>query len=145
MKILVLFSTMMGTTGEVAKRVQENLIKSSNEVTLCNIFDNPEIDFSHYEMIVLGAPTYDEGLEYSMRDYIEKFNPDFSRHKIAIFGLGDKIYPEYCTSVDLLEKWITKNNGKVSIQSLRIDGYPTDMKVIDAWTNQINSQKYDKN
>jgi len=144
MKILVLFSTMMGTTGEVAKRVEKNLTESDNEVNLYNIFDNPHIDFSGYEMVVIGAPTYDEGLEYGMRDYIEQHNPDLSQQKIAVFGLGDKIYPEYCTAVDILEKWVIKNNGTLSIQSLRIDGYPTDMKDIDAWTNQIHLRHHDK-
>jgi flavodoxin I len=139
MKILILFSTMMGTTEEVAKRIQKNLMASGNQIDLYNVFDNPEIDFAEYDVLIMGAPTYDEGLEINMKQYIDQQNPNLSKQKIAIFGLGDKMYPQYCTSVDILEKWVTKNSGKLSIESLRIDGYPLTMAFIDGWAKQISN------
>lgn len=130
---------MMGTTEVVAKSIQKSLAASGNQIDLYNVFDNPEIDFSEYDVLILGAPTYDEGLEINMKQYIDRQNPNLSKQKIAIFGLGDKMYPKYCTSVDILEKWVIKNSGKLSIESLRIDGYPLTMEFIDVWVKEISN------
>jgi len=139
MKVLIFYSTMMGTTEVVAKSIQKSLAASGNQIDLYNVFDNPEIDFSEYDVLILGAPTYDEGLEINMKQYIDRQNPNLSKQKIAIFGLGDKMYPKYCTSVDILEKWVIKNSGKLSIESLRIDGYPLTMEFIDVWVKEISN------
>lgn len=139
MKILILFSTMMGTTEEVAKRIQKNLMTSGNQVDLFNVFDDSQANVSNYDVLILGAPTYDEGLEVNMKQYIDEQNPNLSKQKTAIFGLGDKMYPKYCTSVDILEKWVIKNSGKLSIESLRIDGYPLTMEFIDVWVKEISN------
>lgn len=130
---------MMGTTEVVAKSIQKSLAASGNQIDLYNVFDNPEIDFSEYDVLILGAPTYDEGLEINMKQYIDRQNPNLSKQKIAIFGLGDKMYPQFCTSVGILEKWVTKNSGKLSIESLRIDGYPIKTEFIDIWAKQISN------
>lgn len=139
MKILILFSTMMGTTEEVAKRIQKSLMESGNQVDLFNVFDNSQVNVSHYDVLILGAPTYDEGLEVNMKQYIDQQKPNLSKQKIAVFGLGDRMYPHYCTSADILEEWITENSGKLSIESLRIDGYPLTMEFVDVWAKQMSN------
>lgn len=139
MKILILFSTMMGTTEAVVKIIQKNLIESGNLVDMRNVYDSLQINLSEYDVLIFGTPTYNEVLEINMEQYISQTAPDLSRHKIAIFGLGDKAYPQYCTSVDILEKWVIKNSGKLTVPSLRIDGYPRHAGFIDVWAEQINS------
>lgn len=139
MNILILFSTLSGTTEMVAKIIQKSLMASGHLITLHNVFDTQQVNLSEYSTLIFGAPTYDEELEISMKQYIAHTTLDLSKYKIAVFGLGDKMYPQYCSSVDVLENWIIKNSGTLAIQSLRIDGYPVDTEFINIWAKQINN------
>jgi len=137
MSILIIFGTVSGTTEYVATIIQRYLNEIGNQTDLYNVFGSTQPSFTKYDTLLFGAPTYDEGLEPSMMEFISQNTINLSKYKVAVFGLGDKIYPEFCTSVEILEKWIIKSSGKLSVLSLKIDGYPTETESIGRWVKQL--------
>jgi flavodoxin I len=92
-----------------------------------------------YDAVLFGAPTYEDGkLETSMRVFITRFSSDLSKYKIGVFGLGNSSYPQFCFSAGVLEEWVTQNKGVLTIPSLKIDGFPDDLKPIQQWVEQFS-------
>jgi flavodoxin I len=135
MKIKIIFDTQTGTTQYVAELMQKKLISLGHQADLHSIRvngDSPSLD--GYEAVLFGAPTYEDGkLETSMRVFITKFSADLSSYKVAVFGLGNSSYPQFCTSAKILEDFVIKNNGKPTQPALKIDGFPDDTKSIEEW------------
>ena len=141
MKIKIDFETQTGTTQYVAETIQKKLQELGHEVDIHSVrFNgaNPEVE--KYQAVLFGAPTYDDGLlERGMRVFITRYNPNLSQLKVAVFGLGSKMYPQFCKAADFLEEWVGKNQGKSIVPALRVDGFPDDLTPIEAWVQQVHA------
>ena|SRR5579859_1511338 len=139
MNIKIIYETQNGNTQYVAEVMQKQLAQIGHSVALHSAkYSGFQPDLANTQALLFGAPTYDDGyLEKTMRDMIAQFNPDLSNFKTAIFGLGNRIYPQFCKSADVLEEWVKKNNGTPAVSSLRIDNFPDDLTPIQQWVNQL--------
>jgi flavodoxin I len=140
--ILIAYGSTTGNTEMVAEQI-EGLLEAYNpklqDITSCS----PE-DLTAYDILILGASTWDDGLLQSdFRDFVKDLKIDLSGKKLAIFGLGDTSYPEFCESANILEEIFTKLGGELLVETLKIDGFPDDsenVEKIEQWCEQIKSQ-----
>ncbi len=141
MKIKIVYETETGTTQYVAEVIQKKLIELGHQVDIHSIhFQGMDPKLEEYQAVLFGGPTYEEGsLESSMKEFIDQYNHDLSKHKVAVFGLGSRSYGYFCNSATILEEWVKKNGGTPVIPALRIDGFPEDLTPIDAWTVELNN------
>lgn len=139
MNVLILFETQTGTTQYVAETVAKELTTAGHTVKLHSLkYDGKQLDFAQYQLVLIGAPTYDDGLlEVTMRQYIRENKPDFRTQKVAVFGLGDSSYPQFCTAARFLETWVKTCGGRPLIPTLKVDGFPDDLSPILAWTREL--------
>lgn len=139
MTIKIIYETQTGTTQYVAELAEKELQNAGHQVQMHSILKSGMTpDFSGVDVVILGAPTYDDGfLETHMRDFVETFSVDLAPYKVAVFALGARSYPQFCKAAYYLEEWISKNNGKVIVPTLQIDGFPDDTKQIEEWTKSV--------
>jgi flavodoxin I len=141
-KILIVYGSTTGNTEMVAEEIIDLL--KDHEVLLQDVADtNPE-DLTKYDVLVLGSSTWDDGLlQQDFRDFVEGLEVDLTGKKLAIFGLGDSNYPDFCEAADILEETFTKLGGKTIVATLKIDGFPDEEEneqKIKAWCQEL-SQK----
>ncbi len=138
MNIKIIYGTLAGTTKYVAEIIQKRLNKLGHKTDLHNINDNSKPIIDNYDLLIFGSPTYENGeLEYNMSHFLSQFSPNLSKYNVAVFGLGSSNYPKFCRSAALLEHWVVKNSGKLTVPSLKIDGYPQDLKLINNWVRKL--------
>lgn len=139
MNILIVYETQNGTTQYVAEVMQQQLKDKGHQATLHSVrLQGMEPNYALYDAVLFGAPTYEDGkIENAMRVFIAKSHPDFSQKKVAVFGLGNRFYPQFCYSADTLAEWVKKNQGTLLVEPLKIDGFPDDLTPINAWIDQV--------
>ena len=129
MKTLMLYATYSGGTQIAVQSVEAEFVKKNHSVTLKTPSQvNPD-EIPSFDCIIFASPSWDyEGKGgqpheefFSLFPKLEKL--DLSGKKIAIFGLGDTSYPEFCGAVDVLEKFVTDHKGTLSLPSHRINGF----------------------
>jgi flavodoxin I len=102
-KIGIFFGTDSGTTRLIAKKISKNLQKRVAHQVVAkplNVNRADAGDLLAYQSLILGTPTYGEGLlpgkgsnnsEESWLEFLPKLKgKDFSGIRIALFGLGDQ-------------------------------------------------------
>lgn len=90
------FGSDEGNSERIAYRIQKRFGK--DVVDVLDIADVTQLDFTNYDKIILGIPTWDFGQIQS--DWEEFWDDiaavDFSGKKVAFFGLGDQFgYGDY--------------------------------------------------
>ncbi len=141
-KTLIVYGSTTGNTEMVAETILDHW--DDDEIELQDVADtNPE-ELSNYENLILGSSTWDDGLlQQDFRDFVEDLDVDLSGKKLAIFGLGDSNYPEFCTAPDILEEVFTNLGGETIVPNLRIDGFPDEEEneqKIEAWAKKLSEQ-----
>ena len=141
MKVKIIYETQTGTTQYVAEEMKKQFQKLGHEAVLHSVrYDGPNPEVEGFDALLFGAPTYEDGkLETTMRVFIARFSADLSKYKVAVFGLGNSSYPQFCTSAKILEEWVVSNKGTVAIPALKIDGFPDDLQPIQKWVDQFGS------
>ncbi len=141
-KILIVYGSTTGNTEMVAEEIMDSL--KDHEVSLQDVADTSPEDLTEYDVLVLGSSTWDDGLlQQDFRDFVEGLEADLAGKKLAIFGLGDSNYPDFCEAADILEGTFTKLGGKTIVTTLKIDGFPDEEEneqKIEAWSKEL-SQK----
>ncbi len=91
-KVGLFFGSTTGNTKTAAEMIQAEL-GGDNVVTVCNIADASESDFSEYECLIIATSTWDTGeLQADWDGFFEDLDGiDFSGKKVAYFGVGDQI------------------------------------------------------
>ncbi len=142
MKILILYTSQTGTTKYVSEIISKVLETAGHTILIHNPqSDNPTLLQSEFEVILLGAPTYEDGKLYQpMIDFLSTWKLDFSSKKIGIFGLGSTTYPLFCKAADILGQWVKKSGGSLFFSTLRVDGFPDDKTPIEQWANEVLSK-----
>lgn len=140
MRAIIVYNTQTGTTQYVAEILQSKLQEFGHQVDLHSVREQgSDLDFSSYQMVILASPTYDDGkLEQGMRVFITKCKADLSPLKMAVVGLGNTSYPQFCTAATILEEWVIQQKGHVQIPTLRIDGFPDDVTPIQDWVVELD-------
>jgi flavodoxin len=139
MKIKIIYETQTGTTQYVAEVMQKKFATLGHQADLHSVRYNgstPELE--GYDAVLFGAPTYEDGkLETAMRVFITRFSTDLSKYKVAVFGLGNTTFPQFCVSAKILEEWVVQNKGVPSIPALKVDGFPDNVKPIEEWVEHF--------
>jgi flavodoxin len=124
--IQIIYSSIGGNTQLVALKVLEVLQSQKIEATLTHFQDLDLEKFTPSKLTILAAPTYNQGtLDKSFDKFMLGFGQKFmAGNNFAIIGLGDtKYYSEYLTeAATILEGLVTKNQGKIALNALRING-----------------------
>ena len=82
-KIIVVFSTNSGSTGEVAEAVAAELTQAGHSVDVKLIKDTT--DLSDYDAVVVGAPMI-FGWQNSARDFVRRHRAELAGKKTAYFS-----------------------------------------------------------
>ncbi len=146
MNILVAYATNSGGTADAANIVNTALTSGNHQVTTKMIRDvNPD-ELAAFDLVLFGSPSWDyqdkEGVPHEdFIAFIEKMKGKTLPNKNwAIFGLGDSSYTHFCGAVDHLEEFVKTMQGKLTTESLRIDGYytqPGNGEKVKAWTEHL--------
>lgn len=129
MKILIIYDTYSGGTLDAAQFVYDTLSKKGQSVTIKRSGEITPDDLSVHDFIIFGTPSWFvdnvEGNPHASLLKLMKQAKDLNltNKKIAIFGLGDETYAHFCGGVDFLEKFVIKQGGKISIESLKLNNY----------------------
>jgi flavodoxin I len=125
-KIGLFFGTQTGNTEFLAEAIQKEF-GGSSVVELHNIADTAVEEFSAYECLIIGCPTWNIGELQS--DWAGFYEDDldqvsFNNKKVAYFGPGDQIgYADnFQDAIGILEEKISQLGGQ-TVGYWSIDGY----------------------
>ena len=127
--ILILYATYSGGTEMAVHAVETELVKEHHTVILKTPSQIKLEEILSFESIIFASPSWDyEGKGGQPHEEFFSFfqkaeNLNLDEKKIAVFGLGDTSYPEFCGAVNVLEKFVTDRKGALSIPSHRINGF----------------------
>lgn len=147
--IAVVFASLSGSAQRVAEQVLQNVQTKFPEASV-ELIDmlvaNPEA-FPQFDRIYIGASTYGEG---DLNPFAEIFVASLAGREaekmwkdvsFAIFALGDSSYINFCSSAELLEKFVSEHGGSVLQPILRIDVLTQDwdqqVVLINEWVTLI--------
>ncbi|WP_413282682.1 flavodoxin [Vibrio sp. MA40-2] len=132
-KVGIFFGTDSGSTRKVAKQIQKQLGDDVAAKPL-NINRVEASVFDQYDYLILGTPTYGEGMlpglssecqTESWQEFLPNFDDiDLSGKKVGLFGLGDQVnYPdEFVDGLGELYDCVAESGAEV-IGSWPTDGY----------------------
>lgn len=95
-KIGLFFGSDEGNTERVAYRIQARF--GADVVDVKDIADVTQLDFAHYDKIILGIPTWDFGqIQSDWEEFWDDIGQvDFTGKQVALYGLGDQFgYGDY--------------------------------------------------
>ena len=89
-KVGLFFGSDEGNTEGVAYRIQQKL--GEDRVDVHDIADATQLEFTHYDRIILGISTWDFGqIQSDWEEFWDDVSEiDFSGKTVAFFGLGDQ-------------------------------------------------------
>lgn len=129
MNILLVYATYSSGTQTASELVEKLLVEKSVEVVRKNIKEVTDEEFNHFDLIILASPSWwNRNSDGMPHEFFLKFMDSidgrtFPDKHFAIFGLGDEKFTHFCGAVDHLEAFVKKLQGKLVVESLRIDGY----------------------
>lgn len=147
MHVAIIYASNSGSTFQVAEIIAATLRANQHSVNIVNA-DNFDVrKTSHYDLIVLGSPSWrvkrDEGSPHeAILTLMDRFFVrNLKNQKFAVFGCGDTSYTQFCGAVDTLEKYLKTVGARIVAPSLRIDGFyfnlNTSQKLSEVWVNNL--------
>lgn len=136
-RIGIFFGTDTGTTRLIAKRIAKNIKGRLGDEAVDKPLNVNRIDAEQllsYKALILGTPTYGEGLlpglesdnnEASWTDLLPKIDgKDFSATRIALYGLGDQEkYPDHFVDGIRLLHDVFSASGAELVGGCTTEGY----------------------
>ncbi|CAG0986571.1 menaquinone-dependent protoporphyrinogen oxidase [Anaerolineae bacterium] len=106
--ILVTFSTIYGSTQEVAEQIAATLREHGNAVDLQPIKQVRSLD--QYRAVVLGAPLYMFHWHKDALNFLSRYRTALARKPVAIFALGplNNVEKEFQEARAMLDKELAK-------------------------------------
>lgn len=130
-KIGLFYGTDTGNTEMVAKQIIE-LVESelgAGHIELLEIYQKKATDMDAFDFIIMGQPTwYDGELQGDWEEFIPELKQiDFSKKKVAFFGLGDQYgYASYfCDSLGVFADMVLEQGGEI-VGHTSTEGYEHD-------------------
>lgn len=125
-KILIAYASMSGNTEEIAELIKSNFEPFDYDIDIEKIEHLDIQKLVEYDGILLGVYTWGNGdLPYEVEDFYDKIeNVDLTGKKAAIFGSGDRSYPDFCAAVDLLEEKLELSGVEIVQKGLKIELAP---------------------
>ncbi len=131
-KIGIFFGTDTGNTRRIAKDISTAL--GADAAKPVNVRNASVSDLQAYDVLILGTPTYGEGLlpglstgnaTESWEEFLPKLiGQDFSGKKVAIYGLGNqKSYPNEFIDAAFYLYQAFKECGATMIGDWSVEGY----------------------
>ncbi len=115
MKIGLFFGSDEGNTESVAYRIQSQFEES--EIDVHDIADVTQLDFSDYQLMILGIPTWDFGqIQSDWEEFWDDLKEvNFAGKTVALFGLGDQFgYGDYfLDAMGMLNDVLVKNGAQI--------------------------------
>jgi len=140
MKAIIVYGSTTGNTQNVAGKIYDFLCTKNIDATIEDANGFSPDSLNNYDLIMLGSSTWGDGeLQDDMQELINNCNNlKLKDKKIATFGCGDEMWPQFCAAVDILNKFLT-NLGAISlIDGLKINGDVDDnIANIDAWNEEL--------
>ena len=141
-KVLIVYGSTTGNTEMVAEQIMDLLEDSNPEMK--DVADVSPNDFEQYDLMIWGSSTWDDGLlQADFREFVEDNELNLSGKKIAVFGLGDSSYPDFCEAAALLEEVVSKSGGELLLESLKLDGFPDEEEneeKVKIWCSNIRKK-----
>ncbi|MBU3574114.1 flavodoxin [Priestia aryabhattai] len=125
-KILIAYASMSGNTEEISELIKSNLEPFGHDIGREEIEQLDIQKLVEYDGILLGVYTWGNGdLPYEVEDFYDEIESvDLTGKKAAIFGSGDRSYPEFCAAVDLLEEKLELCGAEIVQKGLKIELAP---------------------
>jgi flavodoxin I len=124
MKIGLFFGSDEGNTESVAYRIQSQF--TDFEIDVRDIADVTVLDFSDYQLMILGIPTWDFGqIQSDWEEFWDDLKEvDFAGKTVALFGLGDQFgYGDYFLDAMGMLNDVLIKNGALIIGHWSAEGY----------------------
>ncbi len=143
MKTLLIYATNSGSTLEVCNYITTEFTQKGQEITQKEAREVDPHELNAYDLIILGSPTWGDGeIHESFIEFIKKFeNITLPDKRFAVFGLGDSTYEHFCAAADHLEEFVKKIQGKLIIESLKINNFyfnqQEELAKITEWSRKI--------
>ncbi len=141
-KAVIIYGTTTGTTQEMAKIVEQQLLKNGFDVVARNASNTDEKDIIGYDLIVLGCSTWGDGeLQDDFIPFEEKLRSlDLSGKKAAVFGPGESMYPQFCKSVEVLEGTLKNGGAELVVEGLKVDVSKGDFTAkVGEWVKRLST------
>jgi flavodoxin I len=123
-KIGLFYGTQTGNTESAAELIQKAL--GADLVELHDISDASTDDFSDYDCLIIGCPTWNIGeLQSDWEGFYDELDQiDFNGKKVAYFGTGDQVgYADnFQDAMGILEEKISGLGGQ-TVGQWSTDGY----------------------
>ena len=116
MKILLIYGTLSGSTMTAAELIALTLRESGLTVDVITADSVTKEHVLTHEVCIVGSPSWeDQGKDGQPLPEITAFlgsltAGDLANKKVALFGLGDIAYPQFCGAVDVMTEKL-KNFG----------------------------------
>ncbi len=142
-KVLIAYATTSGNTEAVADWVFDVFLDKEHDVDLMDCVDlKAEHLADGYDMVVFGLPTYgcDEiEIQEDFEPILNKLEQaGLAGKKVAVFGLGDEIYPHFCGAVDVVIEKLRACQATLVSEPLKInDPHDEHKDEIHAWAEAI--------
>ncbi|PID27832.1 MAG: flavodoxin [Candidatus Cloacimonadota bacterium] len=139
MKVLISYGSTTGNTQSMAEELVNKLGAKGLDVTIKNVTETEAGDLNEFDFYLFGCSTWGNG---ELQDDFDAFVPtlegaDMSGKKCAVFGLGETSWPDFCASVDIIEKILKEGKAEV-LDHIRIDGdYTAFYSEIDEWLGKL--------
>ena len=124
MNILILYATNSGSTYEAAKVVRDTLNRHGHSAGIKSVTNAGAEDIEEHDAIVFGSCTWqwknhegktiDGQLPQHFHDFQKRIKGiSFQGKRIAVYGLGDSSYADYCAAADHLALFVKDNGGEL--------------------------------
>ncbi len=128
--ILIIYSTTDGQTRKICHRLQQVIEQQKHHVTVLSIHDEPRIDLTSFDTIVIGASIRYGKHSPQIVDFIEKNRPLLESKPNAFFSVNvvarkpEKSRPENNPYLQRFLKRISWKPGELAVFAGKID-YPS--------------------
>lgn len=138
MRAILIYYTITNHTKKAVEDISKGLKKREVEFEILNVkeLNYDKIDFSQYEILVIGTPTHMWGPARKISDFIKKLNPnDLENKRIGLVtcyaGIGGN------RAINRMEEMLKGKNTNITIEKIAIlAGTPGSL-----WTGPSASQK----
>ncbi|WP_147534554.1 flavodoxin [Bacillus marasmi] len=123
MNIIIIYTSMTGTTEQMANTIAAEFMKAGKNVVIKDSIEAQAAELISYDMILIGSYTWGDGeLPDELVDFYDELrSTDLTGKIVAIFGAGDSTYPHFATAVDILEETAKGQGGRILIDGLKTD------------------------